>query len=223
MAPEQLEGKPLDARTDIFALGAVLYEMATGKKAFVGRKLRRHCVCDSSRRSAPISAVRPGSPVALDRLVRTCLAKDPEHRWQTAHDVGLQLAAMRESSSSLFCHGCRRYRSSDPGTRWSVGSMGRGRRRGSHCACCRGCVRCRRRMARRAPIRFEIPPPAGGAFFDAFSVETMTLATVARWFADCLRRVAAGQCPADLASSLLITGTTAHSRYRERNLSLLGT
>ena len=100
MAPEQLEGKEADARTDIFAFGAVLYEMATGQKAFSGtsqasliaailqRRARRR-----SRRSQPMT------PPALDRVVKTCLAKDPEDRWQTAHDVKLQLQWIAEGGS----------------------------------------------------------------------------------------------------------------------------
>jgi serine/threonine protein kinase len=91
MAPEQLEGKEADARTDVFAFGAVLYEMATGKKTFSGAtqaSLIGSILRDEPR---PISEVVPLTPRALDRLVRICLAKDPEDRWQTARDVGLQL------------------------------------------------------------------------------------------------------------------------------------
>jgi len=91
MAPEQLEGKDADARTDIFAFGAVLYEMATGRKTFSGAtqaSLIGSILRDEPR---PVSEVAPLTPAALDRLVRICLAKDPEDRWQTARDVGLQL------------------------------------------------------------------------------------------------------------------------------------
>jgi len=91
MAPEQLEGKEADARTDIFAFGALLYEMATGKKTFSGATqatLIGSILRDEPR---PISEAVPLTPRALDRLVKICLAKDPEDRWQTAHDVALQL------------------------------------------------------------------------------------------------------------------------------------
>ncbi len=92
MAPEQLEGKDADARTDIFAFGAVLYEMATGKKAFSGTSQASLISAIMKEDPAPISAVEPASPAALDRVVRTCLAKDPEERWQSAADIRRELA-----------------------------------------------------------------------------------------------------------------------------------
>ena len=96
MAPEQLEGKPADERADIFALGAVLYEMATGKKAFTGTSQASLISAILTTQPAAISSVRPMSPPALDRIVRVCLTKDPAGRWQSAHDVGLQLQVIAE-------------------------------------------------------------------------------------------------------------------------------
>jgi Tol biopolymer transport system component len=91
MAPEQLEGKDADARTDIFAFGAVLYEMATGAKAFSGTSQASLISAILRDDPAPIAQRQPTSPAALDRVVRTCLAKDPEERWQSAGDLRREL------------------------------------------------------------------------------------------------------------------------------------
>jgi Tol biopolymer transport system component len=99
MAPEQLEGKEADARSDLFSFGAVLYEMATGRKAFTGSS--QASLIGSILRDDPasISEVAPMTPPALNRVVKTCLAKDPEDRFQTAHDVKLQLEWIAEGGS----------------------------------------------------------------------------------------------------------------------------
>ncbi len=88
MAPEQLESKPVDARTDIFAFGAVLYEMVAGRKAFAGQT--QASVMGAILRSEP----PPLAPAGLDRLVRRCLAKDPDERWQSAYDVKIELESL---------------------------------------------------------------------------------------------------------------------------------
>jgi len=87
MAPEQVEARPVDARTDIFAFGAVVYEMVTGKKAFEGRSQASLIAKILEIDPAPISALQPMTPPTLDRLVKKCLAKEPEKRWQAASDV----------------------------------------------------------------------------------------------------------------------------------------
>jgi eukaryotic-like serine/threonine-protein kinase len=87
MAPEQVEARPVDARTDIFAFGAMVYEMATGKKAFEGRSQASLIAKILETDPAPISTLQPMTPPALDRLVKKCLAKEPEKRWQAASDV----------------------------------------------------------------------------------------------------------------------------------------
>ena len=100
MAPEQLEGKEADARTDIFAFGATLYEMATGKKAFTAASQASLITAIMSSDPAPISSIQSMSPPALDRVVRTCLAKDPEDRWQSARDVAKELKWLGEGSAA---------------------------------------------------------------------------------------------------------------------------
>ena len=99
MSPEQLEGKEIDARTDIFALGAVLYEMATGQRAFAGATQASLIGAIMHETPSPASAIQPMTPPAFDRVIQTCLAKDPEERWQTAHDVKLQLQWIAEGGS----------------------------------------------------------------------------------------------------------------------------
>ena len=99
MAPEQLEGAPADARTDIFALGALLYEMATGKKAFEGKNRTSLIAAIVSSQPPPISNVQGMSPPALDHIVRKCLEKDPDDRWQSARDVAAELTWIGEGGS----------------------------------------------------------------------------------------------------------------------------
>jgi eukaryotic-like serine/threonine-protein kinase len=99
MAPEQLEGLEADARTDIFALGAVLYEMTTGKKAFTGKSKTSLIAAIVSSQPEPISVAMPLTPPLLDHVVRKCLEKDPEDRWQSARDVAGQLRWVSEASS----------------------------------------------------------------------------------------------------------------------------
>ena len=100
MAPEQLEGKEADARTDLWALGAMLYEMIAGRRAFAGDSQVSLIGNIMNAEPAPISALQPLTPPGVDLLVRRCLAKDPEDRPDTAHDVANDLRWLRDSSGS---------------------------------------------------------------------------------------------------------------------------
>ena len=91
MAPEQLEGIEADARTDIFSFGAVLHEMVTGKKAFEGKSRVLLMSAIATSAPEPLSAAQPESPAVLNHVVKTCLAKDPAERWQTARDLLAEL------------------------------------------------------------------------------------------------------------------------------------
>jgi serine/threonine protein kinase len=119
MAPEQVEGKTdqLDARTDIFAFGAVLYEMATGKKAFEGKSQASLIAKILETDPPPVRSLRPVAPPALDRVVKKCLAKEPEKRWQDTSDLCDELKWIAEGSSQIALVPAI--------TRKGIGSLGR--------------------------------------------------------------------------------------------------
>ena len=101
MSPEQVEGKELDGRSDIFSLGAVLYEMLAGRRAFEGRSQLSVASAILEREPTPISSIKPMTPPALDHAIRRCLAKDPEQRWQTGRDLQWELIWIGENASSV--------------------------------------------------------------------------------------------------------------------------
>lgn len=101
MAPEQLEGKDIDGRADIFALGAVLYEMATGRKAFDGTSRASVIAAILEREPSPINPVQPLAPPGFERVVMKCLAKDPDERWQSVRDLAASLKWMAEASQDV--------------------------------------------------------------------------------------------------------------------------
>ncbi len=100
MSPEQIEGKEADPRSDLFALGGILYEMATGGRPFEGKSQISIASAILEKEPAPITSVQPATPQAFEHLVNTCLAKNPDDRFQTAHDVRLQLKWIAQSGAS---------------------------------------------------------------------------------------------------------------------------
>jgi ABC-type branched-subunit amino acid transport system substrate-binding protein/predicted Ser/Thr protein kinase len=100
MSPEQLEGKAVDARSDLFAFGSILYEMVTGQRAFTAESPASLIGVILRDEPVPITSLQPLTPPALERLVAICLAKDPDERWQTARDLGKALRWIAEGLSS---------------------------------------------------------------------------------------------------------------------------
>jgi eukaryotic-like serine/threonine-protein kinase len=100
MAPEQVEGHETDARTDIFALGVVCYEMATGRRPFQAVSHASLAAAILTHEPPPVSALTPLAPPNLDRIVQKCLAKNPDERWQSAHDLAAELRWIAEGDTS---------------------------------------------------------------------------------------------------------------------------
>ena len=113
MSPEQVEGKEVDGQSDIFSLGAVLYEMVTGRRAFEGKSQLSVASAILEKEPEPLSAVKPMTPPALDHAIRTCLAKDPEKRWQTSRDLAHALKWIAQGGSQAGA-------AATPGTRRST-------------------------------------------------------------------------------------------------------
>ena len=101
MSPEQVEGEELDGRSDIFSLGAVLYEMLTGQRAFQGKSQLSVASAILEKEPAPISSIKPLTPPTLDHGIRKCLAKLPDERWQSAGDLASELKWMAENTGQL--------------------------------------------------------------------------------------------------------------------------
>ena len=167
MAPEQLEGKRVDARADIFALGATLYEMATGRKAFSGES--QASVISSILTAEPpsISGLAPMTPPALERLVKTCLAKDPEDRWQSAGDLARELRWIERGSGEIAAPAAARLPRSSRREQlaWVLLALA--------VAIAAGALlffSLRRPEPGRDLMRFLISPPSGQSFIDVVGI-----------------------------------------------------
>ncbi len=114
MAPEQLEGKEADARTDLWALGAILYEMVTGRRAFAGESQVSLIGNIMNAEPVALATLQPLTPPALERVVTKCLAKHPDGRWDTAHDVADELRWVSQTSGASSVTGTR------PRRRWGL-------------------------------------------------------------------------------------------------------
>jgi Tol biopolymer transport system component len=101
MSPEQVEGKELDARSDIFSLGAVLYEMVTGERAFQGKSQLSVASAILEKEVPPIRNLKPLTPPSLEHVIGRCLAKDPDDRWQTGRDLAGELKWISDSGTNM--------------------------------------------------------------------------------------------------------------------------
>jgi len=177
MAPEQLEGKAPDARSDVFALGCVLHEMTSGRRAFEGSSAAALASSILRADAAPLATLRADAPSALGDVVRNCLIKDPDERWQSAHDVKLVLEGLKASAPAAPAG--RAPSSRALWLAWSVAAVAAGL----------AAVTLLRTPPPPEPspsLRFQIPPPAGTRFAGwaesttfALSPDGRTLAFVA--------------------------------------------
>jgi hypothetical protein len=120
MAPEQVTGRAVDVRTDLFAFGALVYEMLSGRRAFDADSQAGVIAAILDREPAPITDLQPLAPPSLDRLIRKCLAKEPDSRWQTAADLADELRWIAEGQRKVGFHPPA---ARDSRRRWTLGSV----------------------------------------------------------------------------------------------------
>jgi serine/threonine protein kinase len=170
MSPEQLEGKEADARSDIFSFGAVLYEMATGKRAFDGKSQASVIAAIMASEPSAMSAIQPMTPAPLDRLVRKCLRKDPDERWQSAHDITDELRWIGESSTATSVPSISSPPASHWRRRWGASRIGAMAAAVIVLAVVAVVIAWPRLTSRSAPaspttpVRFTVGAPEGGRF-----------------------------------------------------------
>ena len=129
MAPEQLEGRPVDVRTDIFAFGCLLFEMATGKRAFHGTSTAALVAAILAEQRPQASKNHPGLPKALDRIISVCLARHPDERWQHAADLLRELRWAREDLDESATAGAGQHGFASVARPRALGGSAAGRRR----------------------------------------------------------------------------------------------
>jgi Tol biopolymer transport system component len=173
MAPEQVSGAAADARSDIFALGAVLYEMATGARAFAGSSRVALASAILNEQPAPMSSRRSAVSPMFDRLVQVCLAKEPDDRWQHARDVALQLRSIQMASSAgsavvaaLPTAGAKR--AAFVWIPWLVAAA-------ATAVALMLALRSPAPSAATSPISFAVPPPTGTRFAETVEVVPFAL------------------------------------------------
>ena len=159
MSPEQVEGKELDGRSDIFSLGAVLYEMLTGTRAFEGKSQLSVASAILEKEPAPITSLKPTTPPSLDHVVKKCLAKAPDERWQSAGDLASELKWVGESSSQVgVASRATNWKTSPERAGWIVGLVG------ALLAALFALAYLRKTPVEAHVVRSMIGPPEGGAF-----------------------------------------------------------
>jgi eukaryotic-like serine/threonine-protein kinase len=173
MSPEQVQGKEVDGRSDIFSVGAVLYEMVTGKRAFEGKSHLSVAAAILEDEPVPIGSAKPMTSAVLDHAIVCCLAKNPEDRWQTARDLALELkwAAASGAQTGIFTPAVQR-KASRQWLAWSVAAL-LGVTVGLTTFLFRG-----KRPSATTPARFEVRLPVGARTF-TFSPDGRQLAFLA--------------------------------------------
>jgi serine/threonine protein kinase/dipeptidyl aminopeptidase/acylaminoacyl peptidase len=160
MSPEQVQGKDVDGRSDIFSLGAVLYEMVTGKRAFEGKSQLSVAASILENEPPPILSVKPMTSPMLDHAIVCCLAKNPEDRWQSARDLALELKWTAESRAQTDIFTSARWRKAGrQWLSWSVAAL-----LGVSLVLTTLLLQNRRSPA-TTPVRFQIQLPAGALTF----------------------------------------------------------
>ncbi len=183
MAPEQIDGGEADARTDIFALGLVLYEMATGRRAFEAKTRTSLIAAIVASNPVPVSRLQPLTPPSFESVVERCLAKDPDDRWQCAADVKWQLQRLQNDTGATTAPVSRRGSSR---MAWSVAA-------GALIAAIAITTLALRRSTDTRLIRFTFGPPAGWTFAMDYNLGPMAVSPDGRYIAFSAKDDASGR------------------------------